>query len=270
MSAHPQASSGQEARERLDLEAIRKRCEAATEGPWLRETGDERRSSNVIRILHEIDGTRLYRRYEKVAEIWEDEDEGEQPADPSENSEADAEFIAHAREDVPALLAEVDRLRALLRSAPASVAATEEPRWQPRITAPTDGETVAEFGPYVAVRDGGKYWLEAVYGGEWLPLYDRVAASGAESLEQQPVAWRSIDEADTTENRPWSVLVVVHDDDGVSQPVVGEARYYENDGWFWAGVHPNDYHAHQIHPSLWTPMPVYRAPAAPRPQERPR
>ncbi|MGN7387780.1 hypothetical protein [Sporosarcina sp. SAFN-015] len=69
-----------------DLEAIRKRAEAATVGPWkyndqhgyLAPVTPQR---EICAITNEI--TRYY----------------------------DAEFIAHAREDIPALLAEVERLR---------------------------------------------------------------------------------------------------------------------------------------------------------------
>lgn len=67
------------------LEAIRKRAEAATEGPW------------------EIEESR----YEAHWNVGH-------PADFFSASlcpENDAEFIAHSREDIPALLAEVVRLR---------------------------------------------------------------------------------------------------------------------------------------------------------------
>jgi hypothetical protein len=65
------------------LAAIRARCEAATGGPW--EVG------------HKCE---IYTRHYQVGPIgdfWEP---------------ADARFTAHAREDIPALLAEVERLRA--------------------------------------------------------------------------------------------------------------------------------------------------------------
>lgn len=68
------------------LAAIRARCEAATGGPW--EVG------------HKCE---IYTRHYQVGPIgdfWEP---------------ADARFTAHAREDIPALLAEVERLRELLR-----------------------------------------------------------------------------------------------------------------------------------------------------------
>jgi hypothetical protein len=69
-----------------DLAEIRARCEAATGGPW--EVG------------HKCE---IYTRHYQVGPIgdfWEP---------------ADARFTAHAREDIPALLAEVERLREPLR-----------------------------------------------------------------------------------------------------------------------------------------------------------
>jgi hypothetical protein len=82
--------------EPLDLDAIEERADAATEGPWTRSG------------IH----------------IW-----GPDPENPEDRFDvepdmigradlkmADAEFIAHAREDVPALIAEVRRLRQELGS----------------------------------------------------------------------------------------------------------------------------------------------------------
>ena len=74
------------------LEVIRKRTEAATEGPWKWEGdkfGDIVVYSPVNRGFHNNGG--------EIAEM----DCG---------SRLDAEFIAHARSDVPALLAEIERL----------------------------------------------------------------------------------------------------------------------------------------------------------------
>ena len=65
------------------LEAIRKRAEAATEGYWL-STGVHISGGNIIR------GTMTIAECERVE---------------------DAKFIAHSRTDVPKLLEEVERLR---------------------------------------------------------------------------------------------------------------------------------------------------------------
>lgn len=68
------------------LEAIRKRAEKATPGRWNKEYGYGKRirASNSIPVIDEQVGIR---------------------------TEADAEFIANAREDIPKLLAEVERLQ---------------------------------------------------------------------------------------------------------------------------------------------------------------
>lgn len=72
---------------------IRERAEAATEGPWAADGAEIYRAPNgIIRIS------------QWVGETLDIDDRG--------RSNRDAEFVAHAREDVPALLAEIDRLRA--------------------------------------------------------------------------------------------------------------------------------------------------------------
>ena len=86
------------------LNAIRERCEKATPGPWVKVPASP--------------GTRLavFNRYGI-----------EQPEDADGNSESicyatgwmiedNAEFIAHARTDIPALVAEVERLRSLVET----------------------------------------------------------------------------------------------------------------------------------------------------------
>ena len=82
-----------------DLEAIQARADAATAGPW----------REFISDVYAIKGCGVPVcsdcREVHLAEIVADEDE-------ADNREADAEFIAHAREDVPALIREVSRLRA--------------------------------------------------------------------------------------------------------------------------------------------------------------
>lgn len=70
------------------LAEIRLRCEAATEGPWHTDCGDvwayDEKSEELV--IATIDGA-------------------------FGNDDADLAFIAHARADIPALLAEVERLR---------------------------------------------------------------------------------------------------------------------------------------------------------------
>jgi hypothetical protein len=79
----------------LDLEAIKERAAAATPGPWLPSMNGEGVWSDVI-------AGRAWANM--VCRVW--------PA--MKNVESDAVFIAEARADVPALVAECERLRASL------------------------------------------------------------------------------------------------------------------------------------------------------------
>jgi hypothetical protein len=74
---------------KLDLTAIRKRAEAATEGPWEVNTAD-----SEFAIYFDGDNMAMIE-YGSIIDGF-----------------SNAEFIAHARQDVPALIAEVERLRA--------------------------------------------------------------------------------------------------------------------------------------------------------------
>lgn len=69
-----------------EIEAIRKRAEMATEGPWQKDGAID---------IHSPNGT-------EVATAW--------------GGYANQEFIAHAREDIPKLLAEIERLRSGLEA----------------------------------------------------------------------------------------------------------------------------------------------------------
>lgn len=88
----------------IDHEAIRRRAEAATPGPWnchdFGTPGQEEPSSIVVHA-GEFNWRELYEDGESAI-AW-------MPGWDSDHA-ADAEFIAHAREDVPALLALVDEL----------------------------------------------------------------------------------------------------------------------------------------------------------------
>jgi hypothetical protein len=75
-----------------ELRAIKERCEKATPGPWEWSDG----------TCDDEDGERHGYR---CGPMWVD------VCDQLAVPVVDAEFIAHAREDVPALLAEVERLR---------------------------------------------------------------------------------------------------------------------------------------------------------------
>lgn len=81
-----------------ELEAIQQRCESATPGPWKSfvEGRDHTSGSNFIMT-----------------------GEGSSRGNDIELSGAtiaDQDFIAHARQDIPKLLAEIKKLKSLLRS----------------------------------------------------------------------------------------------------------------------------------------------------------
>ena len=76
-----------------ELNEIRKRCKKATEGPWWDESGVIHCDCADPRGPH-------------IAVMQ------------SGNETRDASFITHAREDIPDLLAEIDRLRAELSELP--------------------------------------------------------------------------------------------------------------------------------------------------------
>lgn len=79
-----------------ELSEIEQRCEAARKGPWTSyiEGRDHTSGSNIIQVG-------------PTAEPKDD-------IDIVGATEADQDFMAHARSDVPRLLAEVRRLRALM------------------------------------------------------------------------------------------------------------------------------------------------------------
>lgn len=78
----------------LDLKAIKARCEAATPGPWDVAIGN---FSDDVSVVY-VGSPGLKGSDQKRYNLSED----------------DQKFIAHARADVPTLVAEVERLRAAL------------------------------------------------------------------------------------------------------------------------------------------------------------
>ena len=83
----------------LDVDAIQARCDAATAGPWSFEQPTQ---SRLRFYVGECCGWFIY---PATNSIWH-----------GTTARDDARFIAHAREDIPALLAEVRRLRALINT----------------------------------------------------------------------------------------------------------------------------------------------------------
>ena len=101
----------------LDLDAIKARAVAATEGPWeaatCHESEQETRSEYVRNALLKpaapAHGLWMVWKPDSRLGVHLTAVTGDGP-----HGEADAEFIAHAREDMPALVAEVERLRSQL------------------------------------------------------------------------------------------------------------------------------------------------------------
>jgi hypothetical protein len=71
-----------------DLAAIRARCEKATKGPW----------TSFVEGREEIAGSSFIQTGGEDIEL-------------SGATDADQDFIAHAREDIPRLLSEIERLK---------------------------------------------------------------------------------------------------------------------------------------------------------------
>lgn len=86
----------------LDLAAIKERAEKATLGPWLSSDADKKRGKRVIVVKQGA-----------LAAVHCDEDSFFH--DP--HGKANAAFIAASRTDIPALVAEVERLGQIMKQA---------------------------------------------------------------------------------------------------------------------------------------------------------
>lgn len=111
--------------EPLDLDAIEARANDATSGPWGWYDGNDYAD---VAADYQSTGRGSYSCRQQIARIeadWSLDDPDREDWDEDQASEqacADAEFIAHSREDVPALVAEVRRLRELLGERTATIA----------------------------------------------------------------------------------------------------------------------------------------------------
>lgn len=84
------------------LAAIRERCDKATEGPWKAEVEiDGIYAGRPTVVVSSKRSSMLTRRVVNVS----------QTRKCVENEENNIEFIAHAREDIPLLLAEIEHLK---------------------------------------------------------------------------------------------------------------------------------------------------------------
>lgn len=102
-----------------ELEAIRQRAEQATPGPWFWDTN--RRHRSIMLKAHQNGGTCImdftrWGMHSAQPRINDNSDlfggilRTMEEYDKSELDNPNADFIAHARQDIPALLAEVERL----------------------------------------------------------------------------------------------------------------------------------------------------------------
>lgn len=123
---------------RAALDAIRERAEAATEGPWhshdFGHAGEEEPSSIVVHVGR-FDHSDLRTHDTETAVAWMPRWEGQE--------HDNATFIAHARTDVPDLLAEVERLT------------VENARLREEVDARTTGQRGGEW-----VDPEGDYWRD--------------------------------------------------------------------------------------------------------------
>ena len=105
------------------LADIQARADAATKGPWGYYDGD---NYAALAADYQQTGRGSYSCRQGIARLeeddfWDDQaNEARDEGDAYEQMIANAEFITHAREDVPALLAELGRVRAELAGARAA------------------------------------------------------------------------------------------------------------------------------------------------------
>lgn len=126
----------------VELEAIRRRVDEATAGPWI---GPLKRDEP----WNDRAGITIARDLSGLTTQWA-ETKGS-------NASANATFIAHARTDVPALCDEVERLRALL----ANRDLAERGKWQDISTAPRERGRDNYYDLWIVDRKYGRQYREA-------------------------------------------------------------------------------------------------------------
>jgi hypothetical protein len=87
-----------------ELQAVKARCEATTIAPWV---------SSIEGRDHELGGSSFIMTGIKKGDYIWDEKRGEDLE--FDGTPADLDFIAHARQDIPMLIAEIERLKGLLK-----------------------------------------------------------------------------------------------------------------------------------------------------------
>jgi hypothetical protein len=88
----------------ITLQAIKARCEATTIAPWV---------SSIEGRDHELGGSSFIMTGIKKGDYILDEKRGEDLE--FDGTPSDLDFIAHARQDIPMLIAEIERLKGLLK-----------------------------------------------------------------------------------------------------------------------------------------------------------
>ncbi|HEX6682270.1 MAG TPA: hypothetical protein VF062_05720 [Candidatus Limnocylindrales bacterium] len=97
-----------------ELAEIEERAEAATPGPWYAHFIDDDHFANLVAVSTKPESVRIGHSDTVAATLIQFPARYVDIAD--ERWDENAYFIAHARQDIPRLLAEVRRLRKLLES----------------------------------------------------------------------------------------------------------------------------------------------------------
>lgn len=100
-----------------DLNAIRARAAAATKGPWYLDAGVD--NTGTVFVGNRADG-REYGLWEIV--LASGDPLGDLTPEAAKRELANCEFIAHARQDIPDLCDEVERLRSIVAGVQAALA----------------------------------------------------------------------------------------------------------------------------------------------------
>lgn len=75
-----------------------------------------------------------------------------------------------------------------------------------------------------------------------------------ESAAETAGDWRSMEELSATVEPPTFVLIAERKPD--DSYVVGEARWFGDQGWRWAGNDPTDHWGREVYPERWMPLPA--------------
>ena len=122
----------------LDLEPIKAREAAAVKGPWTNGSRPDDKHMGKIVARGYVENPNIAGAV--VAATWDHQHAIVYVGLTRQQTIDNAEFIAHARQDIPALIAEVERLRAALHAGRSPSSEVDGPEPAP----PKDGETHTE------------------------------------------------------------------------------------------------------------------------------